>query len=87
LWQTLTAANNIKQLGLDMIVLTSLEDIAVFRPVAAVLGDRSSSSLRRRSHDALPNGALKSEIAKFLQPWRAKYGDRDPNWAGADGMR
>jgi len=41
---TLTAAKNIKQLGLDMIMLT--------------------------------------EIAKVLEPWRAKYGDRDPNWAG-----
>jgi hypothetical protein len=36
---TLTAAKNIKQLGLDMIMLTSLEDLAVFRPVAEVLGD------------------------------------------------
>ena len=37
---TLTAAKNIKQLGLDMLLLTSLEDIAVFRPVADVLGDK-----------------------------------------------
>ena len=37
---TLTAAKNIKQLGLDMMMLTSLEDIAVFRPVAEVLGDK-----------------------------------------------
>ena len=37
---TLTAAKDIKQLGLDMIMLTSLEDIAVFRPVADVLGDK-----------------------------------------------
>src|SRR5690349_12431475 len=34
---TLTAAKNIKQLGLDMLMLTSLEDIAVFKPVAEVL--------------------------------------------------
>jgi branched-chain amino acid transport system substrate-binding protein len=80
---TLTAAKNIKQLGLDMIMLTSLEDIAVFRPVAEVLGDKfffvASPS---QVYDVLPNGALKAEIAKFLGPWRAKYGDRDPNWAG-----
>ena len=37
---TLTAAKNIKQLGLDMIMLTSVEDLAVFRPVAEVLGDK-----------------------------------------------
>jgi branched-chain amino acid transport system substrate-binding protein len=80
---TLTAAKDIKQLGLDMIMLTSLEDIAVFRPVAEVLGDKfffvASPS---QVYDVLPAGALKTEIARFLAPWRAKYGDRDPNWAG-----
>jgi len=80
---TLTAAKNIKQLGLDMIMLTSLEDIAVFRPVAEVLGDKfffvASPS---QVYEVLPAGALKLEIGKFLEPWRAKYGDRDPNWAG-----
>jgi branched-chain amino acid transport system substrate-binding protein len=80
---TLTAAKDIKQLGLDMIMLTSLEDIAVFRPVADVLGDKfffvASPS---QVYDELPAGPLKTEISKFLEPWRAKYGDRDPNWAG-----
>src|SRR5277367_2060832 len=80
---TLTAAKNIKELGLDMIMLTSLEDIAVFRPVAEVLGDKfffvASPS---QVYDVLPAGPLKAEIAKFLTPWRAKYKDRDPNWAG-----
>jgi branched-chain amino acid transport system substrate-binding protein len=86
---TLTAAKNIKQLGLDMIMLTSLEDLAVFRPVAEVLGDKflfvASPS---QVYDALPDGALKAEIAKFLGPWKAKHGDRDPNWAarGWDGV-
>ncbi len=80
---TLTAAKNIKQLGLNMIMLTSLEDIAVFRPVAKVLGDKfffvASPS---QVYDVLPDNPLKTEIGKFLKPWRAKYGDRDPNWAG-----
>ncbi len=57
---TLTAAKNIKQLGLDMLMLTSLEDLAVFRPVAEVLGDKfffvASPS---QVYDALPDGALK----------------------------
>src|SRR5262252_2479595 len=80
---TLTAANNIKQLGLDMIMLTSLEDIAVFRPVAEVLGDRFFFvASPAQVYAVLPDGALKSEIGKFLQPWQAKYGDRDPNWGG-----
>ena len=80
---TLTAAKNIKQLGLDMLMLTSLEDIAVFKPVAEVLGDKfffvASPS---QVYEALPDNALKTEIGKFLTPWRAKYQDRDPNWAG-----
>lgn len=86
---TLTAAKNIKQLGADMLLLTSLEDIAVFRPVAEVLGDKfffvASPS---QVYDALPEGPLKAEITKFLGPWKDKYGDRDPNWAsrGWDGM-
>jgi branched-chain amino acid transport system substrate-binding protein len=80
---TLTAAKNIKQLGLDMVMLTSLEDIAVFRPVAEVLGDRFFFvASPAQVYAALPDGALKSEIGKFLQPWQTKYGDRDPNWGG-----
>ena len=45
---TLTAAKNIKQLGLDMLMLTSVEDLAVFRPVARCSATSSSSSPRRR---------------------------------------
>ncbi len=80
---TLTAAKNIKQLGLDMIMLTSLEDIAVFRPVAEVLGDKFFFvASPAQVYDVLPASPLKTEIGKFLVPWRAKYNDRDPNWAG-----
>ncbi|HTZ77412.1 MAG TPA: ABC transporter substrate-binding protein [Stellaceae bacterium] len=79
---TLTAAKNIQQLGLNLIMLTSLEDVAVFKPVAQVMGDKfffvASPS---QVYDALPASPLKTAIADFLQPWRAKYGDRDPNWA------
>ncbi|MGF7160505.1 ABC-type branched-subunit amino acid transport system substrate-binding protein [Rhodoligotrophos appendicifer] len=86
---TLTAAKNIKQLGLDMLLLTSLEDLAVFRPVAEVLGDKfffvASPS---QVYDALPQSPLKDEIGEFLGPWKKKFADRDPNWAsrGWDGV-
>lgn len=80
---TLTAAKNIKQLNLDILMLTSLEDIAVFKPVADVLGSRFFFvAAPSQVYDALPDGALKSALNTFLTPWRAKYGDRDPNWAG-----
>jgi branched-chain amino acid transport system substrate-binding protein len=86
---TFTASKNIKQLGLDMLMLTSVEDLAVFRPVAEVLGDRfffvASPS---QVYDALSDSVMKAEITKFLGPWKAKYQDRDPNWAarGWDGV-
>ena len=86
---TLTAAKNIKELGADMLLLTSLEDLAVFKPVAEVLGDKfffvASPS---QVYDGLTESPLKTEIGNFLLPWREKYGDRDPNWAsrGWDGV-
>lgn len=80
---TMTSAKNIKQLGLPTLMLTSVEDLAVFRPVAEVMGDKfffvASPS---QVFDALQPGPLKSAINDFLTPWRAKYQDRDPNWAG-----
>jgi len=80
---TLTAAKNIKQLGLDVLMLTSLEDVAVFKPVADVLGSKFFFvAAPSQIHDALSGGPLKSALDNFLTPWRAKYGDRDPNWAG-----
>ena len=80
---TLTAANNIKQLGLDIPLLTSLEDLAVFGPASELLGDNfmfvaSASQIP----SALEDGGLKDAINTFLVPWKASEGDRDPNWAG-----
>jgi branched-chain amino acid transport system substrate-binding protein len=80
---TMTAAKNIKQLGLNMVMLTSIEDLAVFRPVAEVLGDKFYFvAAPSQIPDALPEGALKKAIADFLGPWKARQGERDPNWAG-----
>ena len=80
---TLTAAKNIKQLGLPTVMLTSIEDLAVFRPVADVLGDKFFFvAAPSQVYDALSEGPLKKAITDFLGPWKAKHGDRDPNWAG-----
>ncbi len=80
---TLTTAKNIKQLGLPTLLLTSLEDLNVFKPVSDVLGDKFFFvAAPAQVPDALPDGALKKSITDFLAPWKAKYGDRDPNWAG-----
>ena len=80
---TLTTAKNIKQLGLPTLLLTSLEDLTVFKPVAEVLGDKFFFvAAPAQVVDALPEGPLKKSISDFLVPWQAKYADRDPNWAG-----
>jgi branched-chain amino acid transport system substrate-binding protein len=80
---TLTAAKNIKQLGLNTLMLTSIEDLAVFRPVAEVLGDKFFFvAAPSQVSDALPDGPLRKAIGEFLTPWQAKFKDRDPNWAG-----
>ncbi len=80
---TLTVAKNIKQLGLDMLFLGSVDDLAVFKPAAEVLGEQFIFvAAPSQVYDALPEGALKQEIGRFLPLWRAKQGDRDPGWAG-----
>lgn len=80
---TLTAAKNIKQLGLPTLMLTSLEDLAVFKPVSAVMGDKFFFvASPAQVVAAVPDGPLKRSINDFLVPWKAKHGDRDPNWAG-----
>ncbi|WP_300587456.1 ABC transporter substrate-binding protein [Marivita sp.] len=80
---TLTAANNIKQLGLDILLLTSLEDLAVFGPASNILGDNFMFvAAASQIPSALDDGGLKDAIDTFLVPWQAAEGDRDPNWAG-----
>jgi branched-chain amino acid transport system substrate-binding protein len=80
---TLTVAKNIKQLGLDMLLLGSVDDLAVFRPAGDVLGEQFMFvAAPSQVYDALPEGALKQEIGRFLPLWRAKQGDRDPGWPG-----
>jgi branched-chain amino acid transport system substrate-binding protein len=80
---TVTAAKNIKQLGLDMLLLGSVDDLAVFKPAAEVLGKQFMFvAAPSQVYEALPEGALKQEIGRFLPLWRAKFGDRDPGWGG-----
>ena len=80
---TITVAKNIKQLGLDMLLLGSVDDLAVFKPAAEELREQFIFvAAPAQVHDALPDGALKQEIGRFLPLWRGKQGERDPGWAG-----
>lgn len=81
---TLTAAKNIKDSAVGLPLLTSTEDIAVFKEVAQVLGkDFFFVAGPTQIYDSIPaNDPVAAAIGRFLKPWRAKYGDRDPTWAG-----
>jgi branched-chain amino acid transport system substrate-binding protein len=80
---TITTARNIKQLGLDMLLLGSVDDLAVFKPTGETLGKQFMFvAAPAQVYETLPDGPLKQEIGRFLPVWRAKHGDRDPFWAG-----
>lgn len=77
---TVTAAKNIKQLGLDkMLLLASNDDGAIFEQAGEVLGDRflfvaPPVQLPKQ----LKPGPTKDAVDAFLKYWKPKYPDRDP---------
>jgi ABC-type branched-subunit amino acid transport system substrate-binding protein len=78
---TVTIAKNIKQLGLDkMILLASLDDGAPLKAAGEELGERFMFVAPRvQIPAALQPGEPKEVAEAFLKIWRGKYGDRDPN--------
>jgi branched-chain amino acid transport system substrate-binding protein len=80
---TLTVAKNIRQLGLDTVLLGSTDDLAVFKPAGEVLGEQFLFVVvPAQVYESLPESPLRREIGRFLPLWRDKYGDRDPAWGG-----
>jgi branched-chain amino acid transport system substrate-binding protein len=80
---TLTVARNMRQQGLDTLLLASSDDLAVFKSAGAVLGGQFLFTvLPAQIHERLPESPLKQEIGRFLPLWRDRHGDRDPAWAG-----
>jgi ABC-type branched-subunit amino acid transport system substrate-binding protein len=80
---TLTVARNIKQLGLDkMLLVSSIDSAAVFKDAAEILGERF---LFVAQIVQLPEAATDPDIRKatmdFLRIWQAKFGDEDPGFA------
>lgn len=77
---TVTVAKNIKQLGLDKILLlSSTDDGSIFKQAGQVLGERflfPAPPLQVPS--ALEPGARKDAVDAFLKVWEPKYPDRDP---------
>jgi branched-chain amino acid transport system substrate-binding protein len=80
---TITVARNIKQLGLDTLLLGSTDDLTVLKAAGEILGEQFLFvAMPAQAYEALPDGVLKQEIARFLTLWRDRHGDRDPGWAG-----
>ena len=79
---TLTVAKNIKQLGLDMLLLGSVDDLAVFRPAGDVLGDQFMFvAAPSQVYDALARGrsqagdrALPAAVARQAGRPRSRLG-------------
>ena len=78
---TVTAAKNIKQLGLDkLILMASLDDGETFRQAGEILGERFMFIAPGvQIPEAIPAGPARQAAEDFLKIWRAKHGDRDPN--------
>lgn len=80
---TVTMAKNIKQLGLDkLILMASLDDGVIFKQAGEILGDRFlfvAPGVQIPS--SIPEGPGRQAAQAFLDTWKAKYGDRDPNAA------
>lgn len=74
-----TVAKNIKQLGLTkMLLMGSIDNGAVFRQAAAVIGDRLLFVAPGVQIPAsIKTAAGKTAAEDFLRIWHAKYGDND----------
>lgn len=80
---TVTAAKNVKQLGLDVILMGGGDDLAVTVPAGEALGDKFIfAAAPAQVFDELPDSPIKKQIADFLPLWQAKHGKRDPYWGG-----
>jgi len=77
---TVTAAKNIKQLGLDrMLLLASNDDGSIFQQAGQVLGDRFFFvGPPVQFPKQLKPGPTKDAVDDFLKYWTPKYPDRDP---------
>ncbi|HMK81465.1 MAG TPA: ABC transporter substrate-binding protein [Xanthobacteraceae bacterium] len=77
---TVTAAKNVKSLGLDkMLLLASIDNVTVFRGAGESLGARFLFVAPGvQLPDALTDPAAKAAVDTFLKAWTAKYPDADP---------
>jgi branched-chain amino acid transport system substrate-binding protein len=77
---TVTAAKNIRSLGLDkMLLLASIDNVTVFRGAGESLAERFLFVAPGvQLPEALTDPAAKAATEAFLKAWAAKYPDADP---------
>jgi branched-chain amino acid transport system substrate-binding protein len=77
---TVTVAKNIKQLGLDkMLLLASIDNVQVFRGAGESLGERFLYVAPGvQIPDAITDPAAREAVQSFLKVWQGKYGEADP---------
>lgn len=80
---TIAAAKNMRQLGMKLPLMSSIEDLAVFRQAAEAHEEFFFVANPPQIYEALPETApTRAAIRAFLEYWQAKHGDRDPTWGG-----
>jgi branched-chain amino acid transport system substrate-binding protein len=77
---TVTVAKNIKQLGLDkLLLMASIDNVTVFRGAGESLGERFLFAAPGvQMPEALTDAGAKAAVDEFLKAWTAKHGDADP---------
>ncbi len=81
---TIVVAKNMREMGMTLPLLTSIEDLAIQKPGAEAMGDRFFfvASAPQALEALAPNDPVRGALGAFVQAWGAKYAQRDPTYAG-----
>jgi branched-chain amino acid transport system substrate-binding protein len=79
----ITAAKNIRDLGLSVRYSVMTQDMSLFPQVADIMGEKFSFvALPTEVFSELPAGKVREAVAEFIPLWEAKFKDRDPGYGG-----
>lgn len=79
----ITAAKNIRDLGLNVRYSVMTQDMSLFPQVADIMGDKFSFvALPTEVFSDLPAGKVRDVVAEFNPLWDAKFKGRDPGYGG-----
>ncbi|MBS0248697.1 MAG: ABC transporter substrate-binding protein [Proteobacteria bacterium] len=79
----ITAAKNIRDLGLNVRYSVMTQDMSLFPQVADVMGEKFSFvAIPTEVFEELPAGKMRDAVAEFNPLWNAKFKGRDPGYGG-----